>query len=98
MADIIKRLGEYGIIPEVIDPWADSQTAKIEYGIELVKLENIQDADCVIVAVAHNEFRELSIDRIGKLFRPDAKKVLIDVKGIYRREELTYKKYFWWRL
>lgn len=98
VGDIIKRLEEYGIIPEVVDPWADPQTAKIEYGIELVKLEDMQDADCVIIAVAHNEFRELGIDRIGKLFRPDANKVLIDVKGIYMLEELRGTNYFFWRL
>lgn len=98
VVDIIKRLEEYGIIPAVVDPWADPQTAKSEYGIELVKLENIQDADCVIVAVAHNEFRELGIDRIGKLYRPDANKVLIDVKGSYGLEELRGKNYFFWRL
>lgn len=98
VADIIKRLGEYGIISEVADPWADPQTAKSEYGIELIKLEDIQDADCVIAAVAHNEFKELSIDKIGKLFRADANKVLIDVKGIYGIEDLTAKRYFYWRL
>lgn len=98
VVDIIKRLEEYGIIPAVVDPWADPQTAKSEYRIELVKLENIQDADCVIVAVAHNEFRELGIDRIGKLYRPDANKVLIDVKGSYGLEELRGKNYFFWRL
>lgn len=98
VSDIIERLKEYGIIPEVIDPWADSQTAKSEYGIELVRLEDIRDADCVIVAVAHNEFRELSIDRIRKLFKAGVNKVFVDVKGIYRLEDFAGKEYFYWRL
>lgn len=98
VADIIERLKEYGIIPEVVDPWADSQEAKSEYGIELVKLEDIRDADCVIAAVAHNEFREFSIDRIEKLFKADVNRVLIDVKGIYRLEDFADKEYLYWRL
>ena len=98
VADIIKRLGEYDIIPEVVDPWADPETAKEEYGIELVQLEDIQDADCVILAVAHNEFKELSIDSLEKLYTKEKNKILIDVKGIYGIEDLKRKKYFWWRL
>ncbi len=96
--DIIKRLEEYGIVSDVVDPWADPKVAKDEYGIDLVKLEDVQDADCVIVAVAHNEFRELSMDMLGKLFKAENNRVLIDVKGIYSVEELKKKGYFWWRL
>lgn len=98
VADIIERLKEYGIFPEVVDPWADSWTAKREYGIELVKLDDIHDVDCVIVAVAHNVFKEFSIDRIRKLFKADVNRVLVDVKGIYRLEDFTGKGYFYWRL
>lgn len=98
VVDIIKRLDEYGIVSYVVDPWVDPKAAKDEYGIELVKLENVQDADCVIVAVAHNEFKKLSMDMIGKLFKTDNNRVLIDVKGIYKAEELKKKGYFWWRL
>lgn len=69
VADIIERLGEYGIEAEVIDPWADPAVTKKEYGVDLVMIEGAHDADCVIVAVAHNEFRELGIDEIKKLYR-----------------------------
>jgi UDP-N-acetyl-D-galactosamine dehydrogenase len=37
-----------------------------EYGISLTKLEDVSDVDCVILAVAHDEFRKLSIDALGK--------------------------------
>lgn len=98
IADIIKRLWEYGIIPEVVDPWADPQSAKNEYGVELVQLEQIQEIDCMIAAVAHDEFKKLSIDRLEKLFKIETNKVLIDVKGIFPVEDLKRKNYFWWRL
>lgn len=100
VADIINRLGEYGIVPEVVDPWADPEVAKHEYGVDLVKLEDVHDADCVIVAVAHNEFKELGLDEIKKLFRKfsDMKPVLIDVKGLYKVESLNNSEMRWWRL
>lgn len=98
VADIINRLEEYAIYPTVVDPWADPETARKEYGVELVKLKDIQGADCVIVAVAHEEFKALDMEELGKLFKVETNKVLIDVKGIYRVEELKNKDYFWWRL
>lgn len=100
VADIINRLGEYGIKPEVIDPWADPAVAKKEYGVDLVEIEDAHDADCVIVAVAHKEFRELGLDKIKKLYREcvDPEKVLIDVKGLFNRAELEKSGMKWWRL
>ena len=98
--DIIKCLNEYGIAPVVVDPWASQRDAMHEYGVTLTKLEDVQDADCVIVAVAHNEFKALALEDIKKLFRhsEDAEKVLIDVKGLYRVEELQESGICWWRL
>ncbi len=61
-----------------------------EYGEALTKLENVKDAGCVIVAVAHNVFKAMRIDDIKKMFKsgPEDKKVLIDVKELYKNEEL----------
>ena len=59
--DIIKRLKEYEISPLVTDPWADPEIAKREYGVDLVGFDQVKDADCVIVAVGHKEFRSLSM-------------------------------------
>ena len=67
--DIIKQLNTYGIEPIVIDPWANEKDAMQEYGVQLKTMSEVVDADCVIVAVAHNEFRALSIDDIKKMFK-----------------------------
>lgn len=98
--DIIKRLNTYKIDPVVVDPWASERDAMHEYGVTLTKMEDVADADCVIVAVAHNEFKELSLDVIKKLYREsaDEEKVLIDVKGLYKVEELKGTGMQWWRL
>lgn len=98
--DIVKRLESYGIIPGVTDPWASEQDAEREYGIKLIKLEDVRDADCIIAAVAHNEFKSLGLENIKKLFRQseDDKKVLIDVKGLYSIEDLNTSGMTYWRL
>ncbi len=98
--DIIKRLNEYGIEPEVVDPWASERDAMHEYGVKLTALDKVKDADCVIVAVAHNEFKALGLDEIKKLYKKSAddEKVLIDVKGIYKVSELNASGMTYWRL
>ena len=98
--DIIKQLNTYGIEPIVVDPWASERDAIHEYGVTLTSIEDVTDADCVIVAVAHNEFRTMSLDNIKKLFKdnPDDEKVLIDVKGLYKIEDLKASGMKWWRL
>lgn len=98
--DIIKQLNKYGIKPIVVDPWASERDAMHEYGVTLTPIKDVSDADCVIVAVAHNEFRALSLTDIKKMFKstPDEEKVLIDVKGLYKIEDLRASGMQWWRL
>lgn len=98
--DIIKQLNTYGIEPTVIDPWASERDAMREYGVQLKKMEEAKDADCVIVAVAHNEFKAMGLDEIKGLFRKSAdnEKVLVDVKGLYKVADLNASGMKWWRL
>lgn len=98
--DMIKRLAEYEIVPVVVDPWASEREALHEYGVALTKMEDVSDADCVIVAVAHNEFKAMPLTDIKKLFKntADSEKVLIDVKGLYKVSELNESGLKYWRL
>ena len=98
VSDIIKTLKQYSIDPVVVDPWASENDAIREYGVKLTKLEDIKNADCVIVAVAHNEFKAMSLEDIKKLFKPNEEKVLIDVKGLYKVSDLNASSMKWWRL
>ena len=84
----------------MVDPWASDRDAMCEYGITLTPFEDVKDADCVIVAVAHNEFKTLSLDEIKSLFKEcdDGQKVLIDVKGLYKVSELEASGLRYWRL
>ncbi len=98
--DIIKTLNEYEISPVVVDPWANERDAMHEYGVTLTDLSDVKDADCIIVAVAHNEFKSLSLDTIKSLFVncDDSEKVLIDVKGLYKVCDLEASGMRFWRL
>ena len=98
--DIIRQLNTYGIQPVVVDPWASERDAMHEYGVTLTRYEDVADADCVIVAVAHNEFKTMSIDNLKKLYKTgsDEGKVLIDVKGLYKIADLKASGLKWWRL
>lgn len=101
VADIIHRLREFEIEPVVTDEWADPLVTKQEYDVELIPFEKVPKADCVIVAVGHNQFRSMSMMQLKKLFKdnlPDEEKVLIDVKSLYRRDELDASGMRYWRL
>lgn len=98
--DIIKRLNEYEIYPLVVDPWANEADALAEYGVTLSKLEDVKDVDCIIVAVAHDAFKALSLEELKARFAqgPDEEKVLLDVKGIYSISQLDASGMSYWRL
>lgn len=100
VSDIVKQLGSYGIEPVVVDPWASARDAMREYGVTLSPMEEARGADCIIVAVAHKEFREMPLESYKALFKegPDNEKVLIDVKGIFDINELRNSGLTWWRL
>lgn len=100
VSDIIKRLSQYEITPIVVDPWANEDEASKEYNVQLVKLDQVTEADCIIIAVGHNEFRNIRIEELNHMFKDvqNSKKVLLDVKGIYKIEELKNSGFSCWRL
>lgn len=101
VVDIINRLKEYDINPIVTDSWADVEVARQEYGVDVVPFDSIPKADCVIVAVGHSDYRNMSMMQLKGLFKdgtPDEEKVLIDVKSLYRMDELKASGMRYWRL
>ena len=97
--DIYKELQEYGITPMVVDPAADAAEAKRLYGITFNTMEDIKDMDAVIVAVSHKQFLTLDKEKISSLYsKAHAKKVLVDIKGIFDRKEYSTEDYIYWRL
>lgn len=98
--DIIKRLEEYHISPLVVDPWVSPSEVESKHDIKLTPLHDVRDIDCVIIAVSHNEFKELGLRGITSLFLsgPNDGKVIVDVKGILNKKEVEDNGYLYWRL
>lgn len=100
VVDIIKRLNEYGINPILVDPQADPEGAAKEYPTALVPLDQANNLDCIILAVAHQEFRALTLEQLDTMFCPGSndEKVLVDVKSILPKKEVEDAGYRYWRL
>ena len=98
--DIIKTLNDYEISPIVVDPWASERDAMHEYGVSLTDISEVKNADCIIIAVAHNEFKKLNLSDIKKMYcsSKTCENVLIDVKGIFSVKELEESGLRYWRL
>jgi len=95
--DIVNELKEYGITPIIADPEADKEEAKHLYGIDFVDMNTIINMDAVVLAVAHDCFKTLSIDKMNEFFGT-GKKVLLDIKGLLNRAEYERADYIYWRL
>ena len=95
--DIVRELEEYGIEPFVVDPEADAEEAKRLYGLELSRMEDLRDMDDVVIAVAHEVFKALSVESLESLYG-EGKRVLADVKGILNKDEMVRRGFVYWRL
>lgn len=97
--DIYRELGEYGIRPIVVDPAADAQEAERLYGIAFEDMDAVKDMDAVIVAVAHTQFLTFDKDKIRSFYLPShTKKVFMDIKGLFDRNEYLTEEFIYWRL
>lgn len=88
IVDIVKELKEYNINADITDPCCSSDEAEHEYGLSLIEPEEGK-YDAIILAVAHNEFRELGINNIRKLGKENH--VLYDLKYLLPKEEVDMR-------
>ncbi|WP_026504957.1 nucleotide sugar dehydrogenase [Butyrivibrio sp. NC3005] len=97
--DIYRELQEYGITPIVVDPEADADEAKRLYGIEFNTMEAVKDMDAIVIAVAHKEFAPLTSQEIAAYYdKKHATKVLMDIKGIFDKNDYKMPEFDYWRL
>ena len=84
--DIINELTEFGVKVDTYDPWANPKEVKNEYGISLVSEEQLKTKgtyDAIVLAVAHDSFKELDIRALKK-----NSSIVYDVKGVLPMEEI----------
>lgn len=98
--DIVNELREYGLEPKIYDPEANNQEVMHEYGLSLSPLSDIKNKDAIIIAVAHKEFLNLSLNDFDLMFKKslNESKVIVDVKGILDRAHYENAGYHYWRL
>ena len=97
VADILKRLSEYGVTPFVTDPYAEKEEARAVYGVDLCALDDLHDLDCIILAVAHNAYKQAGLQTVLSMFG-EGENVLIDVKGMFPKADTELYPVRHWRL
>ena len=98
VADILSELREYGVKALVCDPVADAPDAKRFYDVDLVPFAELKDLDCLIIAVSHKEFKDLTNEQLLSVFKPGTTPLLMDIKGIRDKAEMTALGAKYWRL
>lgn len=96
VVDIVRELEEYGVKVQVHDPLAEQDEALAEYGIRLQPLEQLVPAAAVILAVSHEQFKSLTPERLRQLCAGNP--VLIDVKGLFQKQDFESAGFRVWRL
>src|SRR5699024_4656161 len=97
--DIVDSLKEYGIRLTFVDEQVDREEARNAYEVELTELDSINNADCLVFAVAHKEFKNLNVEDLHKFYKNDLdnnEKVLIDIKGIFNTDEVKKEGLNYW--
>lgn len=85
VVDVVRELNDYGINVDIHDPWVNAENARHEYGVELTPQPESGVYDGIILAVAHDEFRELGESGLRGFGQPKA--VLYDIKSMLERDE-----------
>lgn len=111
--DIVNELKEYDMNVIIADPVANVDEVREEYEVELIDINNIFNVDVIILAVAHNEYRKMSVNDFSKLYKQQLvldevavdsnislceKNVFIDIKGIVSRKSINVEEFVYWRL
>lgn len=88
VSDLVKELESWGVEVVVSDCWADPAEVQHEYGIKLAQISESEPVDALVVAVGHNEYRDLDPKELKKLCKTE-QSVLADLKALYSREAAT---------
>lgn len=82
--DLVKTLESYNAKVDIHDPWVDQIAARNEYDVNLIDSLDPGVYDAVVIAVAHDCFKELEIKYINSLRKP--KSIIFDIKNVLPAE------------
>ena len=89
VVDVINELKEYGVNVKVVDPVADEEDLLQTYGIALSQPEDIKEVDAVIFAVPHEEFKNIDLADVKKLYNSNRNGVYADEVAATLEEKLS---------
>ncbi|MCG9544441.1 Vi polysaccharide biosynthesis UDP-N-acetylglucosamine C-6 dehydrogenase TviB [Vibrio sp. Isolate33] len=89
VVDIVAELKEYNINVDIVDPWCSNVEAQHEYGLTLSEEPQQGDYDAIIMAVSHDEFKAMGVNKIRALGKPAH--VLYDLKYVLDKESVDMR-------
>lgn len=99
VADILSELHEYGVETIVYDPIADACDALHEYQVELVPdLEHVSSISAIVLAVSHDAFKQIAMQKLVSLCVKHQTPVFIDIKTMFNEALMTEAGFDYWSL
>ncbi|MEZ9892030.1 Vi polysaccharide biosynthesis UDP-N-acetylglucosamine C-6 dehydrogenase TviB [Vibrio lentus] len=89
VVDIVAELKEYNINVDIVDPWCSNEEARHEYGLNLCDSEKLNHYDGIVMAVSHNEFKAMGVEKIRALGKDNH--VLYDLKYVFDKESVDMR-------
>ncbi|MFO1509911.1 MAG: Vi polysaccharide biosynthesis UDP-N-acetylglucosamine C-6 dehydrogenase TviB [Steroidobacteraceae bacterium] len=86
VVDVVRELEKFGARVDVHDPWVDSREAQHEYGIKPVKAPKARAYDAVVLAVGHQQFKDLGAAAVRRFGRKNA--VVYDIKYLFKADQV----------
>ncbi|MFT0182884.1 nucleotide sugar dehydrogenase [Pseudomonas benzopyrenica] len=96
VVDVVQELTSYGVTVHIHDPLADPRKVQQEYGLSLTCWEGMPQAEALVVAVPHDEFKGSYQDKLGDKILPQG--CVVDVKSVLDRQHFLDCGYSFWRL
>lgn len=98
--DIYNGLKDYGVDAIFVDPLVSRDSAEEAYSLSLESLDQVRDADAIILAVKHDVFKDIGCQSLAGMYRREGTNlpILLDVKGTFSREKEYQDKFFYWSL
>jgi len=85
VVDVVTELREYGVEVDVHDPWVEAAEAKHEYGLDLIAEPVAQSYDGVVLAVAHDAYRDMGVETLRAFGA--RQHLFFDLKNIFAEDE-----------
>ncbi len=96
VVDVVKELQDYGVNIHAHDPFMEKGSNFYDTNLKCIGLNEINNVDAVILAVGHEEYKEMSVKEFSTFYKSNKNKILIDIPAILAKENTS--DYLYWQL